>query len=351
LSAALSARELHPEADILVLERGPVPHGASTRNAGFACIGSVTELADDLHKQSFEEVFDLVKQRKDGLDILCSRLGKELIKYEQLGGFEVFTKEEEFEEALKHLRDFNRAMAEITGLQETYQVSPLKMNEELGMKLKLPMICNRFEAQINTGRMMDGLLSLCLKSGIRILNSTRVLSFEEVNDEVILETEPFGMLKASRMLVCTNGFASELIPEAGVRPARAQVLITSAIEGLKLRGSFHFDKGYSYFRNIDGRVLLGGGRNLDFLKEETTEMEVSARLQDYLEGLLSEIILPDRSFTIEQRWAGIMGVGDEKKPIIKMIGRRSACSVRMGGMGVALGSAAGAGGSKLIMQA
>ena len=37
-----------------------------------------------------------------------------------------------------------------------------------------------------------------------------------------------------------------------------------------LKGAFHYDEGYVYFRNIDNRVLLGGGRNL--AKAETTDV-------------------------------------------------------------------------------
>ena len=49
------------------------------------------------------------------------------------------------------------------------------------------------------------------------------------------------------------------------------MLITKPLENLHFRGTFHLDKGYYYFRNIDQRILFGGGRNLDFETEETTE--------------------------------------------------------------------------------
>ena len=73
----------------------------------------------------------------------------------------------------------------------------------------------------------------------------------------------------SKLLIATNGFASQLINEP-VKPARAQVLITKPIKNLHIKGTFHLDKGYYYFRNIDDRILFGGGRNLDFKGEETT---------------------------------------------------------------------------------
>ena len=113
------------------------------------------------------------------------------------------------------------------------------------------------------------------------------------------------------------------------------------IKNLKLKGAFHYQKGYYYFRNIDNHILLGGGRNLDFEKEETTEFGLTEKIQQRLEGLLKENILSGQSYQIEYRWSGIMGVGSEKKPIIKHISKNVVCAVRMGGMGVAIGSLIG----------
>ncbi|MBQ0739724.1 FAD-dependent oxidoreductase, partial [Aquimarina celericrescens] len=52
-------------------------------------------------------------------------------------------------------------------------------------------------------------------------------------------------------------------------------------------------------------------------------------------------ILPDYNFEIDQRWSGILGVGQQKSPIIKPISNRVFCAVRLGGMGVAIGSSVG----------
>ena len=63
LSAALSLKEKSPKINILIVESGALPSGASTKNAGFACIGSISELIDDLKKREEEEVFALVEKR------------------------------------------------------------------------------------------------------------------------------------------------------------------------------------------------------------------------------------------------------------------------------------------------
>jgi glycine/D-amino acid oxidase-like deaminating enzyme len=148
-------------------------------------------------------------------------------------------------------------------------------------------------------------------------------------------------MRTKKLLICTNGFAGDLIEGLDLQPARAQVLVTEPINDLKVKGTFHYDMGYYYFRNIDNRILFGGGRNLDFLGERTTKMETTEQIQGELERLLREMILPDGNARIEYRWAGIMGVGNAKKPIVRQLDRDLFCAVRMGGMGVAIGSLVG----------
>src|SRR5690606_4753233 len=139
-----------------------------------------------------------------------------------------------------------------------------------------------------------------------------VENFSEANGKVMIQTDQFEM-ESGKLLITTNGFAFQLgISE--VRPARAQVLITEPVEGLQLKGTFHLEEGFYYFRNIDNRILLGGGRNLDLEAEETTHLELTALIQNKLESLLQQVILPDREVKIAHRWSGIMGVGSQKKP-------------------------------------
>ena len=202
-------------------------------------------------------------------------------------------------------------------------------------------IKNQYEGQINTGKMMQTLLSLAHKKGIIVVNGLEVVKINDTGKETETYFKNELVVKSKQIIVATNGFAKQLMPQLDVSPARAQVLVTSPIKNLKLKGTFHYQQGYYYFRNIDGRILLGGGRNLDFEKEETTEFGLTEKVQQKLESILKENILPHHTYKIEHRWSGIMGVGSEKKPIIKHITKNVVCAVRMGGMGVAIGSLVG----------
>jgi len=62
LNCALQLKLQFPKAKILILERGILPQGASTKNAGFACFGSLSEILDDLKTHSEDEVIKLVQK-------------------------------------------------------------------------------------------------------------------------------------------------------------------------------------------------------------------------------------------------------------------------------------------------
>jgi len=95
---------------------------------------------------------------------------------------------------------------------------------------------------------------------------------------------------------------------------------------------------------------LGGGRHLDMTGETTFDMNQTPEIQTHLEGLLRNHILPNVSFEIEHRWSGILGIGSQKKSIVKELQPNVYCGIRMGGMGVAIGSLVGHQLSKLMTE-
>ena len=339
LNAAISFKEKHKNAKVIILERGILPQGASTKNAGFACFGSVSELLSDLKKTNEDTVWQTVEMRIKGLEVLRSRLGDKAIDYKEFGGYELFDKEERYRECADSIELFNKKVKSFTGTSSTYSVENKKIKSFQFKNIK-GLIWNKKEGQIDTGRMMKSLIEYAQNKGVIILNSIQVLSLEDKKTQVEVKTS-LGDFVSKKVVVCTNGFANELLNLKDVKPARAQVLVTKPIHNLKIKGTFHYDEGFYYFRNIGNRVLFGGGRNLDFEKETTTSFALNSKIQKKLEILLNTVILPETQFEIEHRWTGIMGVGNEKKPIIKKISPNVVCAVRMGGMGVAIGSLVG----------
>ncbi|TYP99791.1 glycine/D-amino acid oxidase-like deaminating enzyme [Tenacibaculum adriaticum] len=335
LNCALELKKQHPKAKVLILEKGLLPQGASTKNAGFACFGSLSELIDDLQSHSEEEVINLVKKRWEGLQLLRKNLGDKNIAFQQNKGFELFQEKDFYLQCLEEKSKINNLLKPLFK-QDVFSVSDNVFNFK---NIQENYIVNNFEGQIDTGKMMSELLGLVQKSGIKILNSISVEEFSDNQNSVCVKTNQIEFT-TQKLLIATNGFAKQLLDEK-VLPARAQVLITKPIKNLHIKGTFHLDKGYYYFRNIDDRILFGGGRNLDFKTEETSIFGQTELIQNKLEEILKNTILPNTNFEVEHRWSGIMGVGNQKKPIVKQLSNNVFCGVRLGGMGVAIGSLVG----------
>tara|TARA_B110000305_G_scaffold197221_1_gene222721 strand:+ start:3337 stop:4452 length:1116 start_codon:yes stop_codon:yes gene_type:complete len=337
LCCALSLRKKFPEAKIVVFEKGVTPQGASTKNAGFACFGSPSEIIEDLKTHSEDEVLSLIKKRIDGLNQLKELVGVKNIGYKNYGGYEIFQKKDLsiFENCSSQINYINKLLFPLFNSS----VFAINKNHFDFQNITKNFFFNSFEGQIDTGTMMESLIREVYSKKIKILNSVDILSFTENNNNVEINSKELDF-KCSKLFIATNGFANKLLKE-DIKPARAQVLITNPIVGLKIKGTFHLDKGYYYFRNIDNRILLGGGRNLDFKNEETDSFGLNSKIQTRLDSLLKNVILPKNEFTVDKRWSGIMGVGDKKIPVIKTISENVFCGVRLGGMGIAIGASVG----------
>ncbi len=347
-ACALELKRLHPDAKILILERSYLPLGASTKNAGFACFGSVTELLDDLEHTPEKRVWETVKLRYEGLERLLQRFAASDLDYENCGSYDLITNKDDLEHYHPKLEDLNRQIESITGKKACYSYQD-DVHKTFGFKGFEGAYFNRLEGAIDTGKLLLATQKELAKKGILVLNGIEVTGLTEDSEGVSVETN-YGEIKAKKLAITINGFARKLLPELAVEPARAQVLVTSGIKDLQVQGTFHLDKGYYYFRNVGNRVLLGGGRNLDFEAENTFDLNQTERIQNALETLLIEQILPGKTFQIDYRWSGTMGVGTEKGPIIEKRGKHTAVGVRLGGMGVAIGSLAGEKLARLLQE-
>jgi len=352
LSTAASILEKNKNAKVLILERGLFPSGASTKNAGFACYGSLTEILSDLKSMPESKVLELVELRFKGLKKLRERLGDKNIGFEQHGGYELLFREDD--ESLSRISYWNQLLNNIF-ISDSIEIKD-ELISDFGFSSTVKhLIFHPFEGQIDTGKMMSSLIDYVQQAGAKIITGCEVQHVEIINGKVEVCTKDNSInqnikFKANKVAVCTNAFTKKFYPELEINPGRGQVLITKPIYNLKFKGVFHFDEGFYYFRNVGSRVLFGGGRNLDIKGETTIELATSDVIINNLKEKLREIILPDTTFEIEQTWAGIMAFGEDKFPILKKINSQVIVAARMGGMGVAIGSEWGERAATLLLE-
>ncbi|MBB6369306.1 NAD(P)/FAD-dependent oxidoreductase [Chryseobacterium shigense] len=331
LWTAISIKEKYPEKSVLIIERNTIPLGASTRNAGFACFGSLTEVIADAQKMGWEKTLDLVKMRFEGLQKIRKYFKDDEIDFELSGGYEILNDDK----PLQELDIVNEKLKTVTGLDKTYFLNQEKI-KEFGLGKSEFLIENPCEGSLHSGKLLQKLLEKCHEHKVEFLFGTEVKTVDENAGEIEVRFSGNLSVKADKIIYCTNAFSSEFLEKEEIIPARGQILLTEPVVGLKLKGTFHYDEGFYYFRNLGNRILLGGGRNQDFRAEETTAFETTEFLQNHLENFLKEVILPDQDFKIALRWSGIMAMGSEKTPIVKQLSERQFCAVRLSGMGVAL---------------
>lgn len=331
LWSAISIKEKFPEKTVLVIEKESIPSGASTRNAGFSCFGSLTEIISDSEKMGWEKTLDLVKLRFEGLQKIRTYFKSEEIDYEEVGGFEILNSEE----PLHKIDKVNEKLKAITGLEKTYTIQNQKITE-FGLGNAKFLVVNSLEGSLHSAKLLNALLKKAQCLGIEFLFGTEVLSIEETEEDITVKIKN-AEISTKKVVYSTNAFTKNFFPNLDLVPARGQVLVTEPIENLKLKGTFHYDEGFYYFRNLENRILLGGARNKAFQEEETTDFSTTKFIQNELENFLKTVILPEeKNIKIAFRWSGIMAMGTEKSPIVQKISDRQILAIRLSGMGVAL---------------
>ena len=339
LSTALECRETFPSASITILEQGPHGHGATTRNAGFACFGSASELLHDMDAFGMDHAFEIANERYAGLQKLLHRCSPQSIKYEHLGGFELIRESELH--VLDRLSELNALAKDITGDSATYSIVNTNEQKSFGFSDAVcAVIRNRHEGQLHSGFLHATLERLALEAGIRIEYGSKVISVYEDQSAIAEVSCPIGeySLQATVIILANNACIPLLASAIPIKPGRGQVIVTSPIDDLPFHGAFHIDEGFYYFRSLGNRILLGGGRNLDFQAEETYTFGQTELVMNALKALLHEVIIPGKDYSIEYAWSGLMGFTPDKKPLVSQISDSVYCAFGCNGMGVALAS-------------
>jgi glycine/D-amino acid oxidase-like deaminating enzyme len=124
-------------------------------------------------------------------------------------------------------------------------------------------------------------------------------------------------LDADDVLVATDGYGHGLVPELAdlIWPTRGQVIVTEPIDEVLYDRPHYARQGFDYWQQLpDGRMLLGGFRDVSIMDELTDEEVMTPAIQGALERYMAELIgEPPR---ITHRWAGIFGLTQDFLPLV-----------------------------------
>jgi glycine/D-amino acid oxidase-like deaminating enzyme len=343
LAAAVSLKESEPTARVLVLESGVLPAGASTRNAGFTCFGSLTEILEDMGVMGADKAIAQVKDRWEGLKLLRHALGDEAIGFNQTGNYELIS--EELVPKLEQLEHVNALLSPIFGGNVFIRMDERIKKFGFSSEHVKALVLNQFEGELDSGKMMRALQQKAQALGVVIRYGCEAGRPRNLVDglEVPVKNNQGKtiLFKAKAAAVCVNAYTGTLLPEFDIKPGRGQIIVTAPLEKpLQFKAPCHMGKGYWYFRTLpDNRILFGGGRNLNFSQETTTELSTTPDILGPLKEILKQVIVPGQDPKIDYSWAGLMGFSSDHMPRVEVVPTQPHLIIGFGcnGMGVARG--------------
>ena len=348
--AALKIADEKKNAKVALIERGILPLGASTKSAGFACFGSITEIEKTRKEMSDDDLLSLLELRIKGLEKLRNNLGDKSVSYSNCNGYELFFGIDALDQRIHKINELLKPLIDkkVFSLENKY-IKRFGFAKEIVVGLTE----NKFEGSIDPGKMIFSLKKKLGSLGVDCYFSTKVEGFEETSKKIYLKLKSSNQsidIKTNKLVVCTNAFAKKWFDMEDISPGRGFILLTNKIPDLKIDGCFHYNGGYYYFRNIGDRLLLGGGREIDIKNETTYSFGINNRIRHKLIEDLKSFIVPNKDFHIKREWSGIMGFGQNKLPLIKKFSENISLGVRLGGMGISIGSIVGEKTAELILD-
>jgi gamma-glutamylputrescine oxidase len=153
-----------------------------------------------------------------------------------------------------------------------------------------------------------------------------------------------GALDAGHVLLATDGLGRGLVPELdrAIAPVRNQVIVTAPLRDRRYDRPHYARHGFVYWQQLDdGRLLLGGLRDVALEAEATDEDATTPEIQNALEAFAAELL--DAQPRVDYRWAGIFGATPDLLPVAGRVPGRDRLWVAAGysGHGNVLGLACG----------
>ena len=277
--------------DAVLLERNHLAWGASGRNAGFLLAGvasSYAEAVGTYGREKAREVWEVTNENHDrmleaarGMDVGHRRLGSAVLPAS------------EDERAL--LIESAQLLVE-DGFQARWDGSRL---------------VNPRDGEIDPAAMVAALARQAKDGAVR--EGVNVVSLEARRHGVTVTSEDAAQCDAGIVILATNGYTPQLLPDVKIQPTRAQMVATAPEANRIADMPVYSNFGYRYWRQLrTGEVLLGGWRDTALEAEKTYDAEPTAEIQAHLDAALGELHV---SAKVTHRWAGTMGFTESGLPL------------------------------------
>jgi glycine/D-amino acid oxidase-like deaminating enzyme len=262
LSAARQLRRAG--ASVVVLDRGPIGFGASSRNAGQVLTGlklDAVTLVSRYGEARARELFAISREAMAAVEHLISD-EQIACEFEQTGHLQAAAKPSH----LRALRDEAALLARVFSHRVTI-VDARDQSTELGARGYHGLLVDEQSCAINPAKYVHGLAASARRAGAAVFERTAVSHMTRTASGWTIATAR-GDLEARDVLIATNGYTDEAAPALQRRliPIGSYIICTEPLSGTlaarllpKRRMAFDSRHFLHYFRlTADNRLLFGG---------------------------------------------------------------------------------------------
>jgi gamma-glutamylputrescine oxidase len=312
---------------IVGVDAGTVASSAAGRNGGFLLAGTADFYHDAVANFGHERARRLYEMTIEQIDVMA---GETPAAIRRTGSVRVAASDDEISDCERHL-DALRA----DGFPGESYVGPE------GRGLLVPTDC-----AFDPLRRCRALACRASDAGVRLFEETSVA---EVRAGEVILTDGV-RIRCDHVIVAVDGKLTRIVPEVAsrVRGVRLQMLATEPTTEIRVPRPVYARWGYDYWQQLeDGRLLLGGFRDVGGDAEWTEDSTPSESVQQLLETFLRQRL--NVTAAITHRWAATVSYSTDGLPILTETRPGVVVTGAYSGTGNVLGAICGRGAARLAL--
>lgn len=313
LAAAL--RLARSGATVAVIDAGEIGAGASTISGGMTIYGMKAGTHQTIRRYGRDLAIELWQASLDSIDLVEKLVVDEDISCD-------FVRNGAAELGYTN-RDGAGFQAESTWMRrelgfETEFVPRERLSDVIGSKRFSAALVDSFSGGVHPAKYTFGLAEVAAAAGVMLVENLAVLGIDRAGPRHAVRT-PRGVVEADQVLLATNGYRDDVVPEFRRRvvPVGSYIVVTEPLP-LDVRAEVNprnlmmwtARRFINYFRlTPDGRFLMGGRQDL------TTDLDL-ARSAEVLRRTIEDFHPQLAGAEITHSWSGKVGVTFDLHPHI-----------------------------------
>jgi gamma-glutamylputrescine oxidase len=280
--------------DAVLVEREHIAWGASGRNAGFLLAGVASSYAEAVRTYGREKAREVWETTNENHDLMVEAARGQDVRHRRLGS------------AILPSGDEERALL--------IESEHLLTEDGLQARWDGTRLVNPRDGEIDPSRMVAALARQARAGAIR--EGVGVAALRPRAHDVLVTAGELEC-EAGVVILATNGYTSQLVPQVKIQPTRAQMLATAPETKSLVDMPVYSQFGYRYWRQLaSGEVLVGGWRDTTLDTEKTFDDEPTPEIQEKLERAARDL---GAKGEVTHRWAGTMGFTESGLPMAGLL--------------------------------